>query len=119
MNGLLCVMTGPLYISFVVAMTATSTTAACQAFAQLVLLVCRLFLYPDMMYGYFPERLPATVADAEKRRGVRLEIGGMMRSVADTACGPVCLQPTPCMSDGAPLAPLACLMEHPLHPLHA
>lgn len=40
----------------------------------------RLFLYPDMMYGYFPERLPATADAAQQRRGVRLEIGGMMRT---------------------------------------
>ena len=46
---------------------------------MLVVVVCRLLLYPDMMYGYYPERLPLTREAAEKRKGVRLEIGGMMR----------------------------------------
>ena len=32
-----------------------------------------------MMYGYYPERLPVTKEAAEKRKGVRVEIGGMMR----------------------------------------
>ncbi|DBA71299.1 TPA: hypothetical protein ACH3X2_011114 [Trebouxia sp. C0005] len=40
----------------------------------------RLLLYPDMMYGYYPERLPPTQGEADKRRGVRIEMGGMMRS---------------------------------------
>lgn len=40
----------------------------------------RLLLYPDMMYGYYPERLPPTQGEADKRRGVRVEMGGMMRS---------------------------------------
>jgi len=32
-----------------------------------------------MMYGFYPERLPSTQEAAEKRRGVRIEMGGMMR----------------------------------------
>lgn len=40
----------------------------------------RLLLYPDMMYGYYPERLPTNREAAEKRKGVRIEMGGMMRS---------------------------------------
>ncbi|KAL3140660.1 hypothetical protein ABBQ32_005226 [Trebouxia sp. C0010 RCD-2024] len=40
----------------------------------------KLLLYPDMMYGYYPERLPPTREAAEKRKGVRVEIGGMLRS---------------------------------------
>ena len=43
---------------------------------------CRLLLYPDMMYGYYPERLPVTREAAEKRKGVRVEIGGMMRYIS-------------------------------------
>ncbi len=41
--------------------------------------LCRLLLYPDMMYGYYPERLPPTQGEADRRRGVRIEMGGMMR----------------------------------------
>lgn len=41
--------------------------------------MCRLLLYPDMMYGYYPERLPMTREAAEARKGVRIEMGGMMR----------------------------------------
>lgn len=48
--------------------------------------MCRLLLYPDMMYGYYPERLPMTREAAEARKGVRIEMGGMMR------CGRVCNQ---------------------------
>lgn len=53
--------------------------------------LCRLLLYPDMMYGYYPERLPVTREAAEKRRGVRIEMGGMMRYsslLASGACVP-------------------------------
>jgi len=32
-----------------------------------------------MMYGYYPERLPPTQGEADRRRGVRIEMGGMMR----------------------------------------
>ena len=44
-----------------------------------LLTACRLLLYPDMMYGYYPKRLPVTREAAEKRKGVRVEMGGMMR----------------------------------------
>ena len=54
------------------------TGSACCT-ASTSVLTCRLLLYPDMMYGYYPEQLPATKEAAEKRRGVRIEYGGMMK----------------------------------------
>lgn len=51
-----------------------------------------------MMYGYYPERLPATEDAAKQRRGVRLEIGGMMRYVVMSPC------PLP-LSPDSPAAP--------------
>lgn len=40
----------------------------------------RLLIYPDMMYGFYPLRLPSTNEQAKIRKGVRMEMGGMMRS---------------------------------------
>ena len=45
-------------------------------------MVCRLDCYPDLMYGFWPERLPY-MDQAELGGCVRFEVGGYMRSQSE------------------------------------